>query len=78
MISDDEFAKGIEYLMQNGMLYVDAQNVKVDSASSNQIPSWIRNNADWWSQGLLTDDEFVNGMHYLVKYHIIQIEYSSG
>jgi len=40
---------------------------------SQEIPSWIKNNADWWSQGLITDDDFVKGIQYLVEQGIIQV-----
>ena len=25
-------------------------------------PKWIKNNACWWSQGLISDDEFASGL----------------
>jgi len=37
------------------------------------IPSWIKNNAKWWSEGLITEDDFVKGIEYLVEKRIIQI-----
>jgi len=71
-ISDKDFVKGLEYLMQKGMLQVP-QSSRVDSISTEQIPSWLRNNASWWSQGLLSDDEFVKGIQYLLNNEIIRI-----
>ena len=38
------------------------------------IPDWVRNNADWWSQGLISDDDFASGIGFLVNEKIIQIE----
>jgi len=70
-ISDKDFVKGLEYLIQNGILQV-ALNTKIDS-SSEQIPSWLRNNASWWSQGLLSDDDFIKGIQYLVSNGIIKV-----
>jgi predicted secreted protein with PEFG-CTERM motif len=29
------------------------------------IPAWIKNNAKWWSQGSITDDDFAKGIQYL-------------
>ena len=37
------------------------------------IPGWIKNNAEWWSQGLITEDDFVNGIEFLVKNGIIRV-----
>jgi len=41
--------------------------------TENTIPEWIKNNADWWSQGLITDDDFVKGIQYLVEQGIIEV-----
>ena len=71
-ISDKDFVKGLEHLVQNGILLV-SQSAKVDPASSDEIPSWLRNNADWWSLGLISDDEFVNAIQYLVSNGIIKV-----
>jgi len=38
-----------------------------------QIPSWIKNNAKWWSQGQIGDSEFVQGVQYLIKHEIMKI-----
>jgi len=37
------------------------------------IPDWIKNNAIWWSEGKLSEDEFVGGIEYLVKNNIINV-----
>ena len=38
-----------------------------------EIPSWIKNNADWWAQGLISDDDFVKGIQYLIENGIMDI-----
>ena len=37
------------------------------------IPSWIRNNAKWWSNGEIDDKSFVNGIQFMIKEGIIKI-----
>ncbi len=37
------------------------------------IPSWVKNNAKWWSQGQIGDDQFVQGIQYMIQQGIIQI-----
>ena len=32
-----------------------------------QIPSWIKNNAKWWSQNKVNDTDFVSGIQYLIQ-----------
>ena len=43
-------------------------------SGSNQIPSWIKNNAGWWSDGKIDDKSFVQGIQYLIKEGIMKIE----
>jgi phosphate transport system substrate-binding protein len=38
-----------------------------------QIPNWIRDNAKWWSEGLITDQDYINGLQYLIKQGILKI-----
>jgi hypothetical protein len=40
---------------------------------SYTIPSWIKTNAKFWSDGKITDKDFVNGIQYLIKQKIIKI-----
>jgi len=44
------------------------------SSGSNQIPSWIKNNAGWWADGSIDDNSFVQGIQYLIKEGIMKIE----
>ncbi|HEY5736293.1 MAG TPA: peptidase [Nitrosopumilus sp.] len=37
------------------------------------IPSWIKNNAEWWADDLIDDNSFVQGIQYLIKEDIIKI-----
>ena len=39
------------------------------------IPKWIKSNAEWWSQGELSEDEFLMAIEYMVKEGIIQINW---
>lgn len=40
---------------------------------SDEIPSWVKNNAGWWSQGKIDDFEFISGVQYLIKEGIIKV-----
>ncbi|MCV0391739.1 MAG: phosphate ABC transporter substrate-binding protein PstS [Nitrosopumilus sp.] len=37
------------------------------------IPKWIRDNAKWWSEGLITDEDYINGLQYLIKEGILKV-----
>lgn len=46
---------------------------KISSGKSTGIPEWIRNNAKWWSEGTITDNDFIQGIQFLIKEGIIQV-----
>ena len=37
------------------------------------IPDWIRNNAHWWIEEKINDDDFVTGLEFMIKEKIILI-----
>ena len=37
------------------------------------IPYWVKNNAGWWAEDKISDDDFVSGIEYLIKEKIISI-----
>jgi len=42
-----------------------------------KVPDWIRNTALWWSDGQISDDEFISGIQFLINEKIIQISAES-
>ena len=71
-ITDTDFAKGIEYLIQNEIMRVPTVEVAVEEMAQS-IPDWAKSNAGWWADGLLSDQEFVNGIQWLIENGIIRI-----
>ena len=43
-----------------------------EEESVTAVPEWIKNNAGWWADGLLTEEDFLNGIKYLVENEIIR------
>ena len=37
------------------------------------VPDWIRNNAEWWATGTITDSTFVTGIEFMLENNIIMI-----
>lgn len=37
------------------------------------VPNWVKKTAGWWSEGKVSDGEFVNGLTYLIKNGIIKV-----
>ena len=42
-------------------------------AQEDKIPDWIKNNAGWWSEGLIDDTAFLQGIQFLIKEGILII-----
>ena len=49
---------------------------KIDTkfrASAEKVPSWIKNNAGWWANDDIDDDSFIQGIQFLIKEKILEI-----
>ena len=78
-ISENEFLYGIEYLINNNIILLGfiPCNIKTENqtiSSTELVPDWIKNNAKWWSEDLIEDTDFVNGIEYLLKKQIISMD----
>jgi hypothetical protein len=71
-INDSDFIKGLQYLVQNGIMKIPSSSTNVEQ--SNTIPLWIRNNAGWWANGTISDNDFVLGIQYLIQAGIINVK----
>jgi len=43
------------------------------SASDSAIPEWIKNNAKWWSEGSISEADYIQSLEYLITNGIINI-----
>jgi hypothetical protein len=50
----------------------------IHSSESVAIPDWVRNNAQWWSKGLIAEEDFLSGMQYLINQQIIHVQKMPG
>ncbi len=74
-ISEKEFLTGIEYLINNNIISLDSIPCGLlGTSSTEQVPTWFKNNAKWWSENLIGETEFLNGIEYLIKKQIISID----
>ncbi len=72
-IEDKDFVSGIQFLIKEKIMQIPQTAKGPTSTAEKEIPPWIKNNAEWWSQGLITDDDFVKGIQYLVEQGIIKV-----
>ena len=38
------------------------------------IPDWIKNNAKWWSEKQISDEDFLTGIQYLVENGLVSVK----
>ena len=62
-IDDSTFLTGIEYLISEGIIDVDAPP---GGEPEGSIPGWVKTTAGWWAEGLVSDGEFVSALEYLI------------
>jgi len=43
------------------------------TSTSQEIPNWIKSNAGWWADNLISDTEFVQGIQFLITNGIMKI-----
>jgi len=78
VISENEFVIGIEYLINNNIILLDFvpcnDEIQSQYGDAKSVPDWIKNNANWWSENLIDDTDFINGLQYLIEYKIIKMD----
>jgi len=44
------------------------------SAQSSAVPEWVKNNAKWWSEGSITEADYITSLEYLISNGIIDVQ----
>ncbi len=59
-------------MIQNKIIVIP--NVDSIDSSIDDVPSWFRNTSHWWSNDLISQQEFINSIKFLIEKDIILIE----
>ena len=70
-IDDTTFLTGVQYLIENGIISVQASSSGGDSTGS--VPEWIKTTAGLWVDGQISDSEFLNALTYMIENGIISV-----
>jgi sugar lactone lactonase YvrE len=68
---------GLAIDSKNNVYVIDKANNDVQkfspfgTADEIIIPSWVKNNARWWSEDLFGDSDFATGINYLIRQGVI-------
>ncbi|MFZ1077907.1 MAG: hypothetical protein WAN47_10815 [Nitrosotalea sp.] len=68
----------IQVQIANSMAETDitinsVQQGQSTTTSENHIPSWIKNTAKWWSDGSISNSEFIQTIQYLIQQGTLKI-----
>jgi peptidoglycan/xylan/chitin deacetylase (PgdA/CDA1 family) len=71
----NELKKLIKSFNEKGIKIVPI--IEINSNISKIIPPWVKNSAEWWAEGVINDDTFVQGIEFLVQENIIKVTNTS-
>jgi len=73
-IQDSDFISGIQFLINARIIDIpDLPQRTSEVEKENVLPDWIRSNAGWWANGMISDNDFITGIKYLVGQGIIKV-----
>ncbi|MBM3894916.1 MAG: peptidase [Thaumarchaeota archaeon] len=52
---------------------ISSKSSQTPIGTTLNIPTWIKNNAKWWSAGTIGDSDFISGIQYLINQGIMKI-----
>ncbi|MCH7968212.1 MAG: hypothetical protein IH841_03035 [Thaumarchaeota archaeon] len=58
-------------MIKEGIIQVPLTEKQQDGESV--IPDWVKNNAGWWAEGLISDMDFVLGIQWLITNGIMKV-----
>ncbi|MGY5143202.1 MAG: hypothetical protein ACW9XH_01850 [Candidatus Nitrosopumilus sp. bin_32a] len=78
LISDKDFASGLGFMVKERLIHVDNidfdPNGDIEISDDIEIPEWIKNNARWWADGIISDNDFKSGIQHMVKENVISFK----
>jgi len=72
----NEFLKAMEFLINQRILIIPDTDEIPSESTGGKVPTWVKHNASWWANDVITDSDFVSAIQYLISQGIIQIDSS--
>jgi len=73
----NEFLKSLEFLINQRILVIPDTAQSLSQSTGSEVPAWVKSNASWWANDVITDSDFVSAIQYLISQGIIQIDSSN-
>ncbi len=74
-IEDTAYFEVIYYLIENDLLILKRTGLETGIVVVQSIPEWVKGFACYWDEGIMTDQEFVDGIKALVNWQAIKFQY---
>ena len=52
---------------------IEENKIANQPTEKTTVPEWVKNNAEWWAQGSIGSNDFVEGIQYLINESIIDV-----
>jgi hypothetical protein len=62
-IDDATFLEGIKFLINERIMFIPPSEELLQLLQPQEIPDWIKTNANWWADGEIDDNSFVSGIN---------------
>ena len=75
LIPDEEFVRGIECMIRNGIVHVRPAERDAGGGAGGEsavVPQWVKAGATRWADGAVSDEAFARGIGLLVSMCIIR------
>ncbi len=72
-IDDTTFVQGVQFLIKEDILVIPQEYRNTEGEHLTQIPNWVKTNAGWWSEGAISDEEFLKSIQFLIESGIIVV-----
>ena len=73
-VDDSTFSQGIGFLIKEKVISVSSLPPQASDVAEEKIPDWIKNNAKWWADGMISEDDFLKGITYMVEKGIVKVQ----
>lgn len=75
-VSDREFTDALGYLVKEKIIDVEVEPELAEQDESMeeepQVPAWIAQSTEWWINGQVPEDQFLEGIKWMIKNRIIK------
>lgn len=75
-VSDREFTDALGFLVKEKIIEVEVESELTEQEQKGdekpQVPAWISQTTDWWINGEVPEDQFLEGIKWMIKNKIIR------